>query len=97
MKRKNGEVFWARITGRALPVRAVESVDVTKGNIWVVRDISERKQSDAALRKLSQAVEQSPAVVVITDLEGTIEYVNPKFSKLPVTREVKQSVRTRAS
>lgn len=77
MKRKNGEVFWARITGRA-----VDPSDAAKGNIWVVRDITERRKSDAALRKLSQAVEQSPAVVVITDLEGTIEYVNPKFSEI---------------
>ena len=30
----------------------------------------------------SAAVEQSPSVVVITDLEGNIEYVNPKFSEL---------------
>lgn len=77
MQRKNGEVFWARITGRA-----VDAGDVAKGSIWVVRDISERRQSDAELRKLSHAVEQSPAVVVITDLEGTIEYVNPKFSEI---------------
>ena len=31
------------------------------------------------LRKLSQAVEQSPASVVITDTDGAIEYVNQKF------------------
>jgi PAS domain S-box-containing protein len=29
--------------------------------------------------KLSRAVEQSPVSIVITDLAGTIEYVNPKF------------------
>jgi PAS domain S-box-containing protein len=33
------------------------------------------------LRMLSQVVEQSPASVVITDLRGTIEYVNPGFVK----------------
>ncbi|MFO7577974.1 MAG: EAL domain-containing protein [Pelovirga sp.] len=43
-------------------------------------DITERKRADAQLRKLSLAVEQSPAAVVITDLDGVIEYVNPKFS-----------------
>ncbi|MCW2276940.1 hybrid sensor histidine kinase/response regulator [Heliophilum fasciatum] len=34
------------------------------------------------LQKLSQAVEQSPVTVVITDPEGTIEYVNPNFCKV---------------
>ncbi len=33
----------------------------------------------AQLRKLSKAVEQSPASIVITDLDGTIEYVNEAF------------------
>lgn len=32
--------------------------------------------------KLSRAVEQSPSTVVITDRDGNIEYVNPKFSML---------------
>jgi len=45
----------------------------------VARDMTHRYQADEAIRKLSQAVEQSPALVVITDTEGTIEYVNPKF------------------
>jgi PAS domain S-box-containing protein len=45
-------------------------------------DITERKQAEEELKKLSQAVEQSPASVVITDLRGTIEYVNPKFCKV---------------
>jgi len=48
----------------------------------VARDITERKQAEFELRKLTQAVEQSPASVVITNLEGAIEYVNPKFTKI---------------
>ncbi|MDY0270457.1 EAL domain-containing protein [Trichloromonas sp.] len=43
-------------------------------------DITERKTAEEALRKLSLAVEQSPAAVVITDPAGTVEYVNPKFT-----------------
>ena len=34
------------------------------------------------LLTLSTAIEQSPSVVVITDLQGDIEYVNPKFTEL---------------
>ena len=36
-------------------------------------------QQSSELRKLSQAVEQSANTVVITDAQGNIEYVNPKF------------------
>jgi len=45
-------------------------------------DITRHKQSEAALKKLGVAVKQSPAVVVITGLDGTIEYVNPRFTRL---------------
>jgi PAS domain S-box-containing protein len=41
-----------------------------------------RKRSDEMLRKLWRAVEQSPASVMITDLSGAIEYVNPKFTEV---------------
>jgi len=45
----------------------------------IVRDISERKRKEMELRKLSQAVEQSPVSVLICDLAGNIEYVNQTF------------------
>ncbi len=38
------------------------------------------RKSAAQLRQLSQAVEQSPSSVVITDTQGNIQYVNPKFT-----------------
>jgi len=41
-----------------------------------------KKQTDDEIRKLSLAIEQSPASVVITDLEGNIEYVNQKFTEV---------------
>jgi PAS domain S-box-containing protein len=39
-------------------------------------------QQEEQLRKLSQAVEQSSSTVIITDLQGRIEYANPKFTAL---------------
>jgi len=47
-----------------------------------IRRAIEKQQAEAELRKLSLAVEQSPASIVITDLEGTIEYINPKFTRV---------------
>ncbi|MEI7815820.1 MAG: EAL domain-containing protein [Desulfuromonadales bacterium] len=38
------------------------------------------KQRTAELRKLNAAVEQSANSVIITDINGIIEYVNPKFT-----------------
>ncbi len=47
-----------------------------------ITDITEMKQNEDTVRKLSRAVEQSPASIVITDLIGNIEYVNPKFTEI---------------
>ncbi|WP_242470973.1 PAS domain S-box protein [Thiocystis violacea] len=49
------------------------------GRRGVFRDITERKRIESELRKLSLAVEQSPESIVITDLEGRIEFVNDAF------------------
>lgn len=39
-------------------------------------EVRERRQADETVRKLSLAVEQSPTSIVVTDLDGHIEYVN---------------------
>ena len=44
-------------------------------------EINNRKKSEAELRKLSRAVEQSAHMVFITDVDGIIEYINPKFTE----------------
>ncbi|MGE0454935.1 MAG: response regulator [Vicinamibacteria bacterium] len=52
-----------------------------RGAISAAVDITDLRRSEARLRQLFQAVEQSPASVLITDALGRIEYVNPKFSE----------------
>jgi len=46
------------------------------------QDISEHKLIEEHLSKISAAVEQSKSTVVITDTEGNIEYVNPRFTEI---------------
>ncbi|MCE1225873.1 MAG: EAL domain-containing protein [Geobacteraceae bacterium] len=52
------------------------------GAIESIRDISERKKNEDFLRKLTHGIEHSASAVLITDLQGTIEYVNKKFTQL---------------
>ncbi|MBP1618127.1 MAG: histidine kinase [Bacteroidetes bacterium] len=49
------------------------------GNIL---DITKNKKYEEKLLSFSRAVEQSPASIIITDVNGNIEYANPFFSKL---------------
>ena len=47
-----------------------------------INDITSRKQTETELKILSQSVIQSPVSVVVTDYDGKIEFVNPKFLEL---------------
>lgn len=78
MQRRDGSRFVAEIT--ASVVRDAEGSIV--GIMDVMRDITERKQAEEQLRKLSRAIDQSPSAIIITDVEGNIEYVNPRFANL---------------
>jgi PAS domain S-box-containing protein len=71
--------------GTAFPVKVSANYLEFDGKEYCfafVRDITQRKWAEEQLRKLSRAVEQSPESVVITDVQGNIEYVNPKFTQL---------------
>ena len=50
--------------------------------IGTSKNITKQKLAVDQLKILSTAVEQSPAVVMITDAHGTIAYVNPMFTEL---------------
>jgi len=50
--------------------------------VGILIDITERVKIENSLRKLSKAVEQSSATVLVTDVNGNIEYVNPSFTEI---------------
>ena len=71
-KRVNNSVFLAQIHLAIIDYEGKKAIFVT----W--KDITKRKKEEEELRKLSQAVNQSPVSIIITNLEGNIEYANPK-------------------
>ncbi|ABK43414.1 PAS/PAC sensor hybrid histidine kinase [Magnetococcus marinus MC-1] len=60
--------------------RLMQEVVRTRDNLR--GEIEERKRIEAEVTKLSQAVEQSPTALLITDTEGSVLYVNPEFVSL---------------
>ena len=62
------------------PVRNNENQIV--GLIGIGRDITELRENESQMRLFQQAIEQSPLAVVITNRNGTIEYVNPLFTMM---------------
>jgi len=76
------EVFW-RKDGTPIAVEywayPMHQGDKVVGAVVTWLNISERKQAEEQLRKLSLAVEQSPESIIITNLDAEIEYVNEAF------------------
>lgn len=75
---KDGRVGWAIVNAGSI-------YDVNNHLLSFLihlEDITETKTAEENLRKLSSAVEQSANPIVITDVQGMVEYVNPAFEQL---------------
>ncbi|WP_457574676.1 PAS domain S-box protein [Desulfolithobacter sp.] len=57
LKKKNGELFWAAITGKALDFDAPD-----QGIIWIVEDITPRKENEQQLQKAKKEAEEANAM-----------------------------------
>lgn len=75
-KRKDGSLFWFENHVTTINWQGEIAVQAA------VIDITERKQAEEELNKLSRAVEFSSSAVIMTDREGEIEYINPKFTEV---------------
>lgn len=74
----SGRVFHVRVSGEPI----FDAAGRFQGYRGVGSDITARRLAEAQLRKLSTAVEQSPVAILITDVHGAIEYVNPRFCQV---------------
>jgi PAS domain S-box-containing protein len=76
VRRKDGSVFWADI--KSSPV-TIAGKKYMLGNF---RDVTERRKAEESLARLGMAVDQSAEIIIITDREGTIQYLNPAFERI---------------
>lgn len=76
------EMIGLKGTHRWLETHATPMYDA-EGNITsllgVTRDVTQRLENENELRKRTQAIEQSPNSIIITDFKANIEYVNTAF------------------
>ncbi len=71
-----------RLDGKELDVEVVSVPFYLNNSLayqLIIKDITEEKAKTEELRKLSRAVEQNATSVYITNINGEIEYANPKF------------------
>jgi PAS domain S-box-containing protein len=74
--KKNGEEYPLRLQARNIPYRG-KQVRVVE-----FRDITEEIQANENLAKFKMGIDSSANAIFITDLDGTIEYVNNAFEKI---------------
>jgi PAS domain S-box-containing protein len=55
--------------------------ELSTSNTKLRQEVAERKQVEELLRKHFHVIQQSPVAIIITDLNGVIEFVNPKFTE----------------
>ncbi len=75
--RKNGEEFPA-----STDLSLMKDEEGKIMLLAIVQDITKSKQSEKELLKLSTAMKQSRSAIIITDIKGITEYVNPYFEEL---------------
>ncbi|SLM30705.1 Sensory box histidine kinase/response regulator protein (fragment) [Desulfamplus magnetovallimortis] len=73
---KNGEIKIGLMSARILNLNDENII------LSITRDVTEREMAKKALERLLTAIEHSAETIVITDINGNIEYVNPVFEKL---------------
>ncbi|MFA6401977.1 MAG: PAS domain S-box protein [Salinivirgaceae bacterium] len=83
-KKHQGESYFIRKDGTGFYVDytcvPIYDSEIIVGAVVTFFDITERKQVHNEIIKLKRAVETSGEAIIITDINGTITYINPEFT-----------------
>lgn len=89
-----GDIAMIRLDGSEITIEAHSAPIPYKGEtavLVILRDATERQQSQVNRRRLATVVEQSAESIFIIDTTGVIQYVNPTFERVtgyPLTEAV---------
>lgn len=75
---KSRQTIWIEVHASAM----IDDRKQIIGILGIARDITKRKQITDELRKIYEAIKQSPVSIEITDTQGRFEYVNDAFTQL---------------
>lgn len=75
LSNKDGQKSW--VLGQAVPLKNAHGVEV--GSLLTLTDITRIKEAEIAQSRLTAAIEQAAEMIIITDVHGSIQYVNPTF------------------
>ena len=75
-QRKDGSLYDAEVSVAPITYRGRSCI------IGTIRDVTERLRSESQMRMMSKALDGAANLIVITDPDANILYVNPAFSKV---------------
>jgi len=78
LKHKDGSIVW--VSTNAHYYR--DEKDNILGIEGMIRDISQDREAELQMQKMSSALEQSADMMMITDVNGVVEYINPAFEHI---------------
>jgi len=79
------ETTFVNKEGKTIPVEVNSHICVIDGEemlMSIAKDISQRKKAEEEIKILHRAIDQSSILVIITDYNGKIQYVNTKFTEM---------------
>ncbi len=76
LKRKDGRLIDVEVSYEIIDYQG------RPATFAIIRDISEQTRAQMELERLMTAIEQAAESILITDLTGKIQYVNPAFEKI---------------
>lgn len=77
LRRRDGRILWVELSGRAMQ----DEDGAFCGYRGVARDVSAREDMSRALRRSDIVIRAVDSTVILCDLDGRIEWVNPAFER----------------